>query len=203
MRRAGRRRRRKKRDSSSAAPVRRTPPLRAAEPPRAALSSRRRRRRRAAIRRPEPRARGFRHLACLSLTLRSIWGSAFCWCARPARKAFRQRRRDARRCLAMARLACPEEPHATLHVVQRGSDRRACFSGANDRAAYLDALRECSMREVCAIHAYALMGNHVHLLLTSERARGASRLMPGVVTGYAQYLWDEYAHEGAVWEEAY
>jgi len=103
----------------------------------------------------------------------------------------------------MARLACPEEPHATLHVVQRGSDRRACFSCAKDRSAYLDALRECSIREACAIHAYALMGNHVHLLLTSERARGASRLMPDVVTGYARYLSDEYGHEGAVWEETY
>jgi putative transposase len=103
----------------------------------------------------------------------------------------------------MARLACPEEPHATLHVVQRGSDRRACFSCAKDRAAYLDVLRECSMLQACAIHAYALMGNHVHLLFTSDRAKGASRLMPDVAAGYARYLLDEYSHEGVVWEEAY
>src|SRR5215470_5650843 len=192
MRLAGRRRRWKKRDSSSAAPVRRTPPRRAAESPRAALSSRRRRRLCVAIRRPERRARGFRHLTCPSLASRSIWGHAFCSCARPARKALRQRCRDARRCLAMARLACPEEAHATLHVVQRGSGRRGCFSCAKDRAAYLDALREGSMRQACAIHAYALMGNHVHLLFTSERAKGASRLMPEIAAGYARYLSDEY-----------
>ena len=103
----------------------------------------------------------------------------------------------------MPRLACPEEAHATLHVVQRGRERRACFSRAKDRIAYLDVLRDCSARQACAIHAYALMGNHVHLLLTSERPAGPSRLMPRIVSGYARYLSDEYGHEDAVWEEAY
>src|SRR5262249_42270535 len=85
----------------------------------------------------------------------------------------------------------------------RGRERCACFSCAKDRAAYLDALREGSLRHACAIHAYALMGNHVHLLLTSGRARGPSRLVPGVVSAYARALSGEYGHEGAVWEEAY
>ena len=103
----------------------------------------------------------------------------------------------------MPRLACPEEAHATLHVVQRGRERCPCFSCAKDRAAYLDALCECSLRQSCAIHAYALMGNHVHLLFTSERARGPSRLMPEIAVAYARYLSSEYGHEDAVWEEAY
>jgi len=103
----------------------------------------------------------------------------------------------------MPRLACPEEAHATLHVVQRGRERYACFSCARDRAAYLDALRACSAQQTCAIHAYALMGNHVHLLLTSGRPAGPSRLVPAIVSAYARYLSDEYGHEGAVWEETY
>jgi putative transposase len=78
----------------------------------------------------------------------------------------------------MARMACPEEAHATLHVVQRGCGRRPCFSCAKDRAAYLAELRRCSERQACAVHAYALMGNHVHLLFTSERGRGPARRMP-------------------------
>jgi putative transposase len=103
----------------------------------------------------------------------------------------------------MPRLACPEEAHATLHVVQRGRGRRPCFSCAKDRAAYLAELRRCSGRQACAVHAYALMGNHVHLLFTAERARGPSRLMPDIAGRYASYLRDEYDHEGAVWEESY
>lgn len=103
----------------------------------------------------------------------------------------------------MPRLACPEEAHATLHVVQRGRERCPCFSGARDRAAYLDALRDCAARADCAVHAYALMGNHVHLLFTSPRPAGAARLMPAVAGCYALYLSREYGHEDPVWEEPY
>ena len=103
----------------------------------------------------------------------------------------------------MARLACPEEAHGTLHVVQRGHARCACFSGGGDRTAYLEALRECTARAGCAIHAYALMGNHVHLLITSERERGPARLMPAIAARYARYLALEYCHEDPVWEDPY
>ena len=103
----------------------------------------------------------------------------------------------------MSRLAGPEEAHGTLHVVQRGRRRCACFSRARDRAQYLEALRECAVSAECAVHAYALMGNHVHLLLTSMRAAGPARLMPAVAARYALYLSSEYGHEDARWEEPY
>ena len=103
----------------------------------------------------------------------------------------------------MPRLACPEEAHGTLHVVQRARERRACFSCTGDRVAYLEALRECATRAECAIHAYALMGNHVHLLFTAARAAGAARLMPAIAAGYAHYLAAAYGHEDSVWEEPY
>jgi putative transposase len=103
----------------------------------------------------------------------------------------------------MPRLACPEEAHATLHVVQRARERRACFSCALDRIEYLEALRECASRAGCAVHAYALMGNHVHLLFTSERAAGPARLMPELAARYARYLSSEYGHRDPVWEDPY
>src|SRR2546421_6998746 len=102
----------------------------------------------------------------------------------------------------MPRLACPEEAHATLHVVQRARERRACFSCAGDRAAYLEALRECAERERCAVHAYALMGNHVHLLFTAARAAGPARLMPAIAQRYARHL-AAYGHDDSVWGEPY
>jgi putative transposase len=103
----------------------------------------------------------------------------------------------------MPRLACPEEAHGTLHVVQRGRERCACFSCARDRAVYLQVLRSCSKCEQCAVHAYALMGNHVHLLLTPARAAGAAHLMPAIASGYARHLAAAYGHADSVWEEPY
>jgi len=103
----------------------------------------------------------------------------------------------------MPRLACPEEAHGTLHVVQRGRARAPCFSCSRDRAAYLEALGECAGRAECAVHAYALMGNHVHLLFTAVRAEGAARLMPAIAERYARHLAAAYGHADLVWEEAY
>jgi putative transposase len=67
----------------------------------------------------------------------------------------------------------------------------------------LRALQLCSGREQCAIHAYALMGNHVHLLFTPARAGGAARLMPAIAARYACHLATTYGHEEALWEEPY
>jgi putative transposase len=101
----------------------------------------------------------------------------------------------------MPRLACPEQARIPLHLVQRG--RAACFSCACDRLAYLEFLRECALEGECSIHAWALMGNHVHLLFTSVRAQGAARLVPALVARYAQHLASAYGHVDPVWEEPY
>ncbi len=103
----------------------------------------------------------------------------------------------------MPRLACPEEPGVALHVVQRGLGRAACFSGERDRVAYLEGLCECTACCACAVHAYVLMGNHVHLLVTPAREGGATRLMRSIAERYGRYLAEAYGHEGALWEEPF
>lgn len=75
----------------------------------------------------------------------------------------------------MARLACPQQPRVPLHLVQRG--HAASFSGEDDRLGYLERLRIASAALECAVHAYVLMGNHVHLLVTPARAQGGSALL--------------------------
>ncbi len=97
------------------------------------------------------------------------------------------------------RLACPEEPRVPLHVVQRGLG--PCFSGARDCRAYLEALSGCAAAGACALHAYALMGNHVHLLVTPAREGGATRLMRSTADRYGRHLAEAYGYEGALWEE--
>ena len=99
------------------------------------------------------------------------------------------------------RLACPEEPRVPLHLVQRGLS--VCFSGPRDRLAYLEALRECAACDACAVHAYVLMGNHVHLLLTPARPGGATRLMRAAAECYGRHLATAYGFEGTLWEERF
>src|SRR5258708_39016771 len=102
----------------------------------------------------------------------------------------------------MPRLACPEEPRVALHVVQRGRARSACFSCAADRAAYLEALRECAARAGCAVHAYALMGNHVHLLFTAVREAGAAGPVSGVPPAAERPPATGVGHAEPEWEGA-
>jgi REP-associated tyrosine transposase len=87
-----------------------------------------------------------------------------------------------------------------LHIVQRGNNRGACFFGEGDYWAYLQCLRELSSRYACDIHAYVLMTNHVHLLLTPRRADGASVLMKHLGQHYVQYVNRVHHRSGTLWE---
>jgi putative transposase len=96
-----------------------------------------------------------------------------------------------------ARLVVPD---VALHVVQRGHDRRDCFRHDTDYLVYLSNLRDLCARTSCALHAYCLMTNHVHLLLTPRSEDGCARLMRGLGQRYVQYFNRRYARRGTLWE---
>lgn len=93
-------------------------------------------------------------------------------------------------------------PGVALHVIQRSRGRAPCFSCAEDRIAYLGLLAEIAARCECAVHAYVLMANHVHLLLTPSGARGASKLAQSLCDGYQGYVAGAYGSENRLWEES-
>lgn len=70
------------------------------------------------------------------------------------------------------------------HVIQRGTSRAACFRGVPDRHLYLALLARLALAFEFRVHAYALMGNHIHLLLTGSRMAGAAELMDAVRTEF-------------------
>jgi len=69
-------------------------------------------------------------------------------------------------------------------VAQRGNNRLPCFLDDEDRQRYLQCLRQALLRFGCGLHAYVLMSNHVHLLLTPEESGGVSRLMHTFARNY-------------------
>jgi hypothetical protein len=80
-------------------------------------------------------------------------------------------------------------PNVPLHVIQRGNNRQAFFC-EDDYRRYLDWLGEYAEAAACSIHAYVLMTNHVHLLLSSARAPSRVSLveLPGKRPGRARVL---------------
>lgn len=96
-----------------------------------------------------------------------------------------------------ARIAVPGIP---WHIIQRGNNRSACFYTDGDRRCYLGVLREQAEKHGCAIHAYVLMTNHVHLLLTPAREDSAGLLMKHLGQRYVQYVNRTYHRSGTLWE---
>lgn len=90
-----------------------------------------------------------------------------------------------------------------LHITQRGINRWPTFLEDVDLAFYRLALYTASRESGCKVHAYALMTNHVHLLLTPTHALGPSRLMQSLGRRYVRYFNDRYRRSGPLWEGRY
>src|SRR5688500_13119076 len=87
-----------------------------------------------------------------------------------------------------------------VHVVHRAVNRSTCFYRDTDYLSYLHLLAEHGRAFACAVHAYVLMSNHVHVLLTPDDGRGVSLLMKNVAQRYAQYVNRWHERTGALWE---
>jgi putative transposase len=87
-----------------------------------------------------------------------------------------------------------------MHITQRGNDRIDTFRCADDFARYYMHLRDASVGSGCTIHAYALMTNHIHLLLTPTSRGSASDLMRRVGCRYVHYFNRRYRRTGTLWE---
>ena len=96
-----------------------------------------------------------------------------------------------------ARLSLPGIP---WHLIQRGNNRSVCFYAEEDYQFYLHFLEEFAVKFGCAIHAYVLMTNHVHLLLTPQKSDSASLLMKHLGQRYVQYVNRTYRRSGTLWE---
>jgi len=100
----------------------------------------------------------------------------------------------------MARHARLILPGVALHVYQRGNDRKATFREDSDRLVYLSNLAELCRRWECALHAYCLMTNHVHLMLTPAHEHGPAAVMRDLGRRYVRYFNERHGRTGSLWE---
>ena len=94
-------------------------------------------------------------------------------------------------------------PGIPAHVVQRGNNRQATFFEKQDYDFYLDVLQSGLRRYDAALHAYCLMSNHVHLLITPNRENSIPRVFQHVGRMYVLYINKKYGRTGALWEGRY
>lgn len=102
----------------------------------------------------------------------------------------------------------PRQPRFNLadvpqHIVQRGHNRQPTFFADADYRRYLATLGAAAKAHACDVHAYVLMPNHIHLLVTPRKPAGVARLMQSLAGRYAQYLNAAHGRSGTPWEGRY
>jgi putative transposase len=95
------------------------------------------------------------------------------------------------------RLVLPAVP---LHIIQRGNNRGPCFVCEADYLVYLTLIHQYAADAACEVHAYVLMTNHVHLLMSSADETAPSALMRRLGQHYVQYFNRRHARTGTLWE---
>lgn len=100
----------------------------------------------------------------------------------------------------MARQPRLDLPGVPQHVIQRGNNRQPCFLAEDDYTAYRQDLADAAHHHACAIHAYVLMTNHVHLLVTGARSGAVSAMMQQLGRRYVACFNARYGRSGTLWE---
>lgn len=94
-------------------------------------------------------------------------------------------------------------PGIPQHIIQRGNNRQPCFLLLKDYSRYIDDLTKASSKYCCHVHAYVLMTNHVHLLVTPTVDYGISNMMQALGRRYVYYINKSYNRTGTLWEGRY
>jgi putative transposase len=94
-------------------------------------------------------------------------------------------------------------PGLPVHALQRGHNRSPVFFEDFDYLKYLSCLKEAAEETGCAIHAYVLMTNHIHLLLTPAGEDSIRRLFQAIGRHYVPYVNFKYGRHGGLWEGRY
>lgn len=94
-------------------------------------------------------------------------------------------------------------PGVPVHVVQRGNNRAPSFFSDTDRLAYLDFLSESCGRYGVEVHAWVLMTNHVHLLVSPQDRDSLTLMMQWLGAKYVRLINHIYGRTGCLWESRY
>jgi putative transposase len=87
--------------------------------------------------------------------------------------------------------------------MQRGNNRMPIFQSDTDYQVFIALLRRSIRQQPVALHAYVLMPNHFHLLVTPETADALARLMKALDGTYVLYYNRQHQRIGTLWNGRY
>ena len=100
----------------------------------------------------------------------------------------------------LPRLTVTDYPH---HVILRGNNRQPIFLDTEDYQRMLALLEQHAKEQGVEVHAYVLMTNHLHLLVTPRRERALPLMMQAVGRSYVRTFNQRHGRTGTLWEGRY
>ena len=97
----------------------------------------------------------------------------------------------------LPRLSLPGYPH---HVILRGNNRQLIFKDNSDRETLLGLLVGGCQKHRVDLHAFVLMDNHLHLLLTPQVDKALSKMRQDLGRDYVRYFNKKHTRTGTLWE---
>ncbi len=89
------------------------------------------------------------------------------------------------------------------HITQRGHNRSASFLDEQDYHFYLACMQLAAEKYEVAVHAYVLMGNHLHLLISTKKDGDMSCFMQHIGRRYVRYFNYRHDRSGTLWGGRY
>jgi len=86
------------------------------------------------------------------------------------------------------------------HVLHRGNDRQTVCADAADFDVLRDSIQTAAGQFGVALHAYVLLPDHFHLLLTPPNASSLPLMMQALGRRYVRYFNNRHHRTGGLWD---
>ncbi len=100
----------------------------------------------------------------------------------------------------MARLSRIVIPNQPLHIMHRGNNRQNIFESEKDMVRIKEDIKVSLSKSGCSLHAYVIMTNHLHLLITPQNKAQLATFMQSVANRYVRYFNVLHQRTGTLWE---
>ena len=100
----------------------------------------------------------------------------------------------------MARLSRIVIPNQPLHIMHRGNNRQNLFKSEGDKVQIKEDIELSLSKSNCYLHAYVIMTNHLHLLITPKDKEQLAKFMQSIANRYVRYFNAKHKRTGTIRE---
>jgi putative transposase len=94
-------------------------------------------------------------------------------------------------------------PGVSLHIIRRGNNRTTIFNEEGDYLVFLRTLQDTAAENGVLVHAFVLMTNHYHIMVTPQRERVVPLMMKTLGEEYVLYFNNKTDRIGTLWTGRY